>query len=140
MRNPLRASVFDAHVLHKIGLAVEVCPVHVIKIDKAQMAYPDAGKTHGDIGAKATETADGDKASVQFFLDLFPMALAKGAINGACHWIRCIPRGENCRFSAAANKAHHLQSHVLFERHGVPIFFWHKSAVHFYGRVDRYGT
>ena len=47
-------------------------------IDKAQMAYPDAGKTHGDIGAKATETADGDKASVQFFLDLFPMALAKG--------------------------------------------------------------
>ena len=38
----------------------------------AQMAYPDAGKTHGDIGAKATETADGDKASVQFFLDLFP--------------------------------------------------------------------
>ena len=89
---------FDAHVLHKIGLAVEVCPVHVIKIDKAQMAYPDAGKTHGDIGAKATETADGDKASVQFFLDLFPMALAKGAINGACHWIRCIPRGENCRF------------------------------------------
>ena len=75
----MRASdFFDAHVLHKIRLAVEVCPVHVIKIDKAQMAYPDAGKTHGDIGAKATETADGDKASVQFFLDLFSHGARKG--------------------------------------------------------------
>ena len=104
------------------------------------MAYPDAGKTHGDIGAKATETADGDKASVQFFLDLFPMALAKGAINGACHWIRCIPGVRTAVFQPPPTKLTTSSRMSFLSAMASQSSFWHKSAVHFYGRVDGYGA
>ena len=48
------------------------------KSTRRRWPTPTAGKTHGDIGAKATETADGDKASVQFFLGPFSHGARKG--------------------------------------------------------------